>query len=911
MPASSSFTYDATIANSSRGDADFTWTLDGTSEEENGKVVSSESGTITYTSSIVPTISGQAWQSDGSIVINPANNNLINTDVTTEMRSISLWFRSTNPTGWQNIYEEGGGTTGWHIALYDDFLTFSMTRSGAGIASIQHQIVVNAVYHVVVVFDLTTTSGTKAILYVNGTNVGSTDIGITALGAHSGDIQFGGQGDGKTILSDNGNKTATNFQGQIQRIDYWSDKAITNSDVSNLYSNGIGAVPTYQGNVMLALEENENGTYTITPRLSRPEVLNENAIIIGLGSSTLNGTGPSNSNNQLRNLFSAYLNDNTTNSVFIERATGGYFTNRFLPNNTNDPDIRPHENTTTMSGVDPDIAIIMLPSNDADDVNGNTAEDFYNNLIKMRDELEKHGVFVFIQDSQPRTQFNNSEQAVLRAGADMVLSDTDIPLEKVIKTFYTLLDEGTTADIDPIYNSGDNIHLTDAAHILMHDEILIPLLLNYFQLSGLQNIELERSLNKDNGYALIDSDISENGETFNRLDDQTYYYRSRIKFLDATYSDYSNVVSITQPQEVIDSDQTIQINFTNNSATTTGWNTWNEISAAIGASITGLLDTDGQSTGISIEVKNQAFNGNDSGITGGVFPNNVMNSSWTIIETIDILPTFEVAGLSNTNSYNVKIICSENRPRDDLYTSAYAVEDDLLDGVYCGNTNDGSEVIRLNGLHPLEGKLNIQFSAPWNGTSYINGMIIERRSSDVITPVELMYFKSHNLDRGIELEWGTAAENNNDYFVLEHSVDGSAYSEIARIEGAGNRNEHMNYSYLHTQPRYGANYYRLTQVDFDGKAETFDSILDFWIKKKTVVYPNPVGNQTRIILGDFFVETNLTVTISELSGKKVWSNHFYSEDASILIETAFLPRGIFTLELRNESAVYQLKLFSD
>ncbi|MEO1518573.1 MAG: T9SS type A sorting domain-containing protein [Bacteroidota bacterium] len=85
-------------------------------------------------------------------------------------------------------------------------------------------------------------------------------------------------------------------------------------------------------------------------------------------------------------------------------------------------------------------------------------------------------------------------------------------------------------------------------------------------------------------------------------------------------------------------------------------------------------------------------------------------------------------------------------------------------------------------------------------------------------PVELVSFTATPVKNLVSLEWQTATEINNDYFVVEHSVDGKNFKDLEMVLGAGNAAAVQNYSYLHETPSNGSNYYRLRQVDFDGTA---------------------------------------------------------------------------------------------
>ncbi len=91
-------------------------------------------------------------------------------------------------------------------------------------------------------------------------------------------------------------------------------------------------------------------------------------------------------------------------------------------------------------------------------------------------------------------------------------------------------------------------------------------------------------------------------------------------------------------------------------------------------------------------------------------------------------------------------------------------------------------------------------------------------------PVELIYFGAEKTSNSVTLNWITASEINNDYFILEHSKDGKNFEEIATVDGSGNSNLTLDYSYEDKRELEGINYYRLRQVDFDGKETTFSIV---------------------------------------------------------------------------------------
>ena len=95
------------------------------------------------------------------------------------------------------------------------------------------------------------------------------------------------------------------------------------------------------------------------------------------------------------------------------------------------------------------------------------------------------------------------------------------------------------------------------------------------------------------------------------------------------------------------------------------------------------------------------------------------------------------------------------------------------------------------------------------------------------------------------LHWSTSSEIDNAYFVVERSVDGSDFTELARVAAKG-RLVQTDYVYEDTSPFGGVSYYRLKQVDTDGNFEYFNTISihrgsDVLSSLTFSLYPNPLS----------------------------------------------------------------------
>lgn len=90
-------------------------------------------------------------------------------------------------------------------------------------------------------------------------------------------------------------------------------------------------------------------------------------------------------------------------------------------------------------------------------------------------------------------------------------------------------------------------------------------------------------------------------------------------------------------------------------------------------------------------------------------------------------------------------------------------------------------------------------------------------------PIELVVFKAEKTqDNKSLLTWVTASEVNNDYFEVQHSTDGVYFNVIGYVKGKGTTNELSTYNFTHDNPQIGVNYYKLRQVDLDGKSSYSD-----------------------------------------------------------------------------------------
>ena len=141
-------------------------------------------------------------------------------------------------------------------------------------------------------------------------------------------------------------------------------------------------------------------------------------------------------------------------------------------------------------------------------------------------------------------------------------------------------------------------------------------------------------------------------------------------------------------------------------------------------------------------------------------------------------------------------------------------------------------------------------------------------TGNTILPVQLISFTAQKQNEDVLLQWSTASEQNTKNFVVEHSLDGIQWHNIGTIDASGNSNSVINYSYTDTHPALGMNYYRLLQMDIDGKSNYSEvRAVKFTTGGQIIsLITNPVTN------GELNVQVNEATMLSlyDAGGRLVW-----------------------------------------
>lgn len=117
-------------------------------------------------------------------------------------------------------------------------------------------------------------------------------------------------------------------------------------------------------------------------------------------------------------------------------------------------------------------------------------------------------------------------------------------------------------------------------------------------------------------------------------------------------------------------------------------------------------------------------------------------------------------------------------------------------------------------------------------------------------PIELLVFTGFPVEDQVKLVWETSTEFNNDYYVVERSKDGQNFEFVSTVDAIGFSNNVTPYFTFDPKPYKGISYYRLKQVDLDGRF-TYSKVIDVEFGEENnlplvQIYPNPTNNYLQV-----------------------------------------------------------------
>jgi fibronectin-binding autotransporter adhesin len=152
-------------------------------------------------------------------------------------------------------------------------------------------------------------------------------------------------------------------------------------------------------------------------------------------------------------------------------------------------------------------------------------------------------------------------------------------------------------------------------------------------------------------------------------------------------------------------------------------------------------------------------------------------------------------------------------------------------------------------------------------------------------PVKLVLFTAVRQGAAVRVAWVTVSEQNSAYFSVQRSADGRTFSDLQRVAAQGSSTSRHDYAALDASPLAGLSYYRLRQVDNDGKENYSPAVAMRFKGQQTtptlVAYPNPATAQGFQVLAANLSTTGGTVQVFDNVGRLMLTHVATTAEATI------------------------------
>lgn len=665
--------------------------------------------------------------------------------------------------------------------------------------------------------------------------------------------------------------------------------------------------------------------------------------------------------------YEQYLKNINPAHEVVNLAKGGYTTCHLMPtgySKAGRPAPDPERNISKAISLRPDGIIINLPSNDAAS-SYSTAEQMAN-FAAMYQQAQEHNIPVWITTTQPRDNLNTSQNGIQISVRDSVLTTYGLYALDFWTAITRYVDGQPKIRTEHAY--GDGVHLNPEGHRVLFEAVKTQLV--YERIANLftsvksgdyadkatWNLHTvpgsEAKVTIKAGHTLtLSSNISPQflkTEANSTLDLKNYQLTVNCAWdMQGTlYADQAGI-EFTGAEDMIlagmTSVKTLKINKPagtlrlGNDLTVSGTLALNQGAVALegydlivenplslaGGSASSYVQTTGQGD-LVYKVEETIIN------MPLVFP---VGDAAHYTPFTFILKTGSITHgkLSMTVVDSEPVEAGTADPllsrywdlrQEGLHDYLYSVKYQYLDADVTGSSGEAEKelkVIKYSQAHgwqiggQVDEHTNTLFADGINSFSIFSGGNHIEGASPL--PVTLVAFEVYAAEEGAAvLDWQTAFEQNNDYFAIERSADAVHWSAIAQIKGSGHSYEPVAYSFTDKSPLDGYSYYRLKQVDFDGKF-AYSSVVSFFSEQPLAVHlalvPNPAytGQALSLSLLTSVPETAVILEIRDIAGKLHYTQalhlqHTHTEHA---VQHSLHP-GLYLITLRQGHRIVQEKL---
>jgi hypothetical protein len=172
-----------------------------------------------------------------------------------------------------------------------------------------------------------------------------------------------------------------------------------------------------------------------------------------------------------------------------------------------------------------------------------------------------------------------------------------------------------------------------------------------------------------------------------------------------------------------------------------------------------------------------------------------------------------------------------------------------------------------------------------------------------VIPIELLSITAKAVNNTNVVAWETATEINNKGFDVQRKTANGTWESLGFVEGA---NKPSTYTFEDKGP-LSISYYRLRQMDFDGK-ESLSKVVSVAQNQKGQIRisPNPTSDKVNILLSNNDRFESTTVTVYDLIGRQVLTQKTTAN--AVELDMSNLAKGTYLVKIDANNSVYTEKI---
>ena len=214
---------------------------------------------------------------------------------------------------------------------------------------------------------------------------------------------------------------------------------------------------------------------------------------------------------------------------------------------------------------------------------------------------------------------------------------------------------------------------------------------------------------------------------------------------------------------------------------------------------------------------------------------------------------------------------------------------------------------------PTISSLGVNTALSYNFTNGFSGFGAGIPALSVL-PIGLLDFEGQLSSHNALLDWSTSFEAGSAGFEVERSYDGINFFDIGYVSAAGRSASTRNYSFTDPSIAQDNNYYRLKEIDQDGKFTYSKTLLikdpNNLTNSAFTVLSNPFTDHIDIVFGRV-PAGRVEIKLLDMAGRTLLTQSADPSGGSRLrvnLSGASISAGIYLLELRFNNNVYVQKL---